>query len=168
MQPTQPRFARPGGVHNKKTLTAAFLMNELELIIHRTLVQTKESPQWLSGKICPREFQRENISDNHGGLSNIKQTRAKSGAALETARFSDFWIKTVREYEAKSCPRLNSEHIPVNLRVSLTVLNPDFTGVIQKSEPSSASAICNLYDAKKAPIEMHTCLTSLKRLPPSP
>ena len=37
------------------------------------------------------------------------------------------------EYEAQKCPRFNSKHILVNLRVSLTVLNPDFTGVIWKS-----------------------------------
>ena len=38
------------------------------------------------------------------------------------------------EYEAQICPRFNSEHIHVNLGVNLTVLNPDFTGVILKSE----------------------------------
>ena len=38
------------------------------------------------------------------------------------------WIKTVMNLR----PRV--EHIPVNLRVSLTVLNPYFTGVIQKSD----------------------------------
>ena len=37
------------------------------------------------------------------------------------------------EYEAQSCPRFNSEHIHVNLRVNLTMLNSDFTGVILKS-----------------------------------
>ena len=42
------------------------------------------------------------------------------------------------EYEAHSYSMLNSEHIPVNLRESLIVLNPDFTGVIQKSGISSA------------------------------
>ena len=41
--------------------------------------------------------------------------------------------KNSEEYEAQSYPRVNSEHIPVNPRVTLKSLNPDFTGVIRKS-----------------------------------
>ena len=51
--------------------------------------------------------------------------------------------KNSEEYEAQSCPRVNSEHIPVNLRVSLTKANPDFTGVIQKSNYCMAAAARN-------------------------
>ena len=42
--------------------------------------------------------------------------------------------KNSEEYEAQSYPRFNSKHIPVNLRVSLTKANPDFTGLIKKSD----------------------------------
>ena len=51
--------------------------------------------------------------------------------------------KNSEEYEAQSYPRINSEHIPVNLRVSLTKANPDFTGVIQKSDYCTAAAAKN-------------------------
>ena len=37
------------------------------------------------------------------------------------------------DYVSQSYPRVNSEHIPVLPRGSLTVLNPDFTEVIRKS-----------------------------------
>ena len=37
------------------------------------------------------------------------------------------------DFPAQSCPRVNSEHIPVLPMGSLAVLNPDFTGVIRKS-----------------------------------
>ena len=36
------------------------------------------------------------------------------------------------DYAAQSCPWVNSKHIPVLPRGSLTVLSPDFTSVIQK------------------------------------
>ena len=37
------------------------------------------------------------------------------------------------DYVAQSCRRVNSEHVPVLPSGSLTVSNPDFTGVIRKS-----------------------------------
>ena len=43
------------------------------------------------------------------------------------------------EYEAQSYPRVNSEHIPVNPRVTLKSVNPDFTGLIRKS------VLCTMY-----------------------
>ena len=66
----------------------------------------------------PREFPRAKFSDN----------------TEDSPVFFRLLDLNSEEYEAQSCPRFMSEHIHVNLSVSLTVLNPDFTEVIRKSE----------------------------------
>ena len=64
-----------------------------------------------------REFPLSNFSDNLWGFSTIFQT---------------FRLKS-EDYEAQTYPRVHTEHIAVLLQWSLTVMNPDFTGVIRKS-----------------------------------
>ena len=51
--------------------------------------------------------------------------------------------KNSEEYEAQSCPRVNSEHIPVNPRVSPTNAKREVTGVIQNSNYCTAAAARN-------------------------
>ena len=52
------------------------------------------------------------------------------------------------DYAAQSCPRVNSEHILVLLRRSLTVWNPDFTGVTQKPVISYVSHVVFIYNVQ--------------------
>ena len=101
-----------------------------------------ESLWGLSGKICPRESQR---------LIRLfwrRRLKGKSDDPREVpwaiflenpwGHFTGFRLSDLNseEYEAQTYSRVNTEHIPVLLQWSLTMLNPHFTWVIQKSDQS--------------------------------
>ena len=48
--------------------------------------------------------------------------------------FSNFRIQTVKIMRPRLAPRVNTEHIPVLAAQTLKSVNPDFTGLIQKSD----------------------------------
>ena len=52
---------------------------------------------------------------------------------LSKTQIQKYDYKKSKDYIAQSFPRVNTEQIPVLLQWRMTVLSPDFTGVIPKS-----------------------------------
>ena len=91
----------------------------------------------LSTLVCPAwNKSRSSMPLNMGQGIWYKQWKVRRDC-LESHQtfprgFSDFRIKTVNIIRPRLAPRVDTEHISVLLQWSLTVLNPDFTGVIPK------------------------------------